>query len=106
LYILPLPITNRPRKSYNRFKNLYFNTNAEKKIFRAPPCFGRHVSRWSRLHFAVVSTQQLALGSHGGLWVVAETDIPPHPHFTKMTAMRNTADVNDEVVSPFRLITV
>jgi hypothetical protein len=36
--------------------------------FRAPPCFGSHVKPLVPAAFAVVSTNQPALGPRGGLW--------------------------------------
>jgi hypothetical protein len=39
-------------------------------LSRAPPCFGRHVKPLVPAAFAVVSTQQSALGPRGGLWPV------------------------------------
>jgi hypothetical protein len=39
-------------------------------LSRATPCFERHVKRLVPAAFAVVSTNQPALGPHGGLWPV------------------------------------
>jgi hypothetical protein len=37
-------------------------------LYRAPPCFGRHVKSLGKAAFAVVSTHQPALGPRGDLW--------------------------------------
>jgi hypothetical protein len=39
-------------------------------LSRAPPCFGRHVKLLIPAAFVVISTNQSALGSRGGLWPV------------------------------------
>jgi hypothetical protein len=39
-------------------------------LFRAPPCFGKHVKPLVPPAFAVVSTHQRALGPRGGLWPI------------------------------------
>jgi hypothetical protein len=39
-------------------------------LYRAPPCFGRHVKPLVSDTFAVVSIHQPALGPHGWLWPV------------------------------------
>jgi hypothetical protein len=39
-------------------------------LSRVPPCFGRHVKPLVPAAFAVVRTQQSALGPRGGLWLV------------------------------------
>jgi hypothetical protein len=42
----------------------------KKLLFRAPPCFGRHVKPLVPVVFAIVSNHQPALGLRGGLWPV------------------------------------
>jgi hypothetical protein len=49
----------------------YNNINeAQNLLSEAPPCFGRHVKPLVPAAFAVVSTDQPALGPCGGLWLV------------------------------------
>jgi hypothetical protein len=43
---------------------------AKNVLYRAPPCFERHVKPLVPAAFTVVSTHQSALGQRGGLWPV------------------------------------